>query len=195
MNIALARAQGDWIYFLGSDDCLYSNNVLSSVFISEYVQFDVIYGDVVSNQLGGRYAGPFTAEKLYSQNICHQALFARRTLFFRFGAFNTDYKIAADWEHNLRWFLNPSVSVRYIDLIISRYADFGLSSNSPDHLFDYDKDLLFIFWGRFGLPFSFKWTLLFRALAKAIRRRNLGLCFSTLLYLRYLVVPSSQLMR
>lgn len=187
MNLALDRAIGQWIYFLGSDDYLYSVNTLSSV--SKYLKepFDVIYGDVYGEQFNGRYAGPFTAKLIYEKNICHQSIFVRFDLFKRLGYFNECYRIAADWEYNFRWLLNLEVQSLYIDLVIAYFSDSGISSNSCDQVFDTDKPFLYIRYGRSSLPFNIKLALLLQQVKLGLRRRKPKLLVSSIKCLLYLI--------
>lgn len=195
MNIALKRALGNWVYFLGSDDWLYSHNVFSTILNAEDNHFDVIYGDVLSNHLGGRYAGRFTTDKIFDQNICHQALFLRRSLFSAYGFFNTNYKIAADWEHNLRWFLDPSVRVTYTNMIVACFSDYGVSSSSCDYLFERNKTFLYIRYGRHSLQPFLKLSLLIKSLYYILRRRQFRILLPTLVAFRYVLYPVRTIIR
>lgn len=187
MNKALVRAIGKWIYFLGSDDYLYSLNTLSSVAHFLKDPFDVIYGDVYRDKYNGRYAGALTPKTIYDQNICHQSIFVRQNLFKRLGFFNERYRIAGDWDFNFRWLLNLDVKSAYIDLVIAYFSDSGVSSNFYDQVFDTDKPFLYIKYGRFSLPFNIKSKLLFDQLRFGIRRRRPKILLSTFRCLRYLL--------
>ena len=139
MNKGIRWAKGKWILFLGSDDFLYSDNTLNEI-QKELPGFDVLYGNVVSSRFNGIYDGEFTKEKIYQQNICHQAILFNKSVFKTIGLFNTKYKSHADWDHNLRWFLSPRVKHKYIPTIISNYADGGYSSTVDEVFF---KDIKF----------------------------------------------------
>ena len=105
MNKGIKMASADWIYFLGSDDSLFSNDTLLSV-KNELDGFNVIYGNVARKCYSGPYDGEFTQEKIYHQNICHQAIFLNKRVFKVIGYFNQKYKCHADWDHNLKWFFS-----------------------------------------------------------------------------------------
>jgi glycosyltransferase involved in cell wall biosynthesis len=136
MNKAIAKATGEWLFFMGSDDSFYAETVLEQIAneipISE---IDAIYGDVYSDRFNGRYAGEFTVDKLIKQNICHQALFMHRRLFDKIGTFNLKYKSHADWDHNIRWFFRSSIRKKYVDIVVANYADGGYSSMNFDKAF------------------------------------------------------------
>ena len=186
MNLALDRAIGQWIYFLGSDDHLYSRNTLSLV--SHFLKdpFDVIYGDVYGDQFNGRYAGPFTTKLIYNKNICHQSIFVRLSLFKTLGNFNERYRIAGDWDYNFRWFLSLDIQSVYIDLVIAYFSEAGVSSNSYDQVFDSDKPFLYIRYGRCSLSFTTKAKLLLQQACYGLRRRKPKILLATVSCLRYL---------
>jgi glycosyltransferase involved in cell wall biosynthesis len=173
MNKALKHVRGSWVYFLGSDDQLFEATTLESVSKSLIEDVDVIYGDVYSQSVGGRYDGRFSSFKLLHKNICHQSIFIHSSAFHKIGYFNLDYNICADWEHNMRWFLDYSINVIYIDQIIAIFSDGGLSSTSFDHYFDSQKPFIYIYHGRKTLPILTKISLLFNKFLVALRRRNL----------------------
>jgi hypothetical protein len=75
---------------------------------------------------GAIYDGPFTVEKLFTKNICHQAIFYNSQLFKRLGLFNIEYKVCADWDFNHRCFAN--VTTHYFDLIIAKFMAGGQST-------------------------------------------------------------------
>lgn len=106
MNIAVAKATGEYIFFLNAGDCFCDENVLkrTSDFI-ESNRADMVYGNVIhisKEKECVRKYGRICSKKLYFLSgdcICHQALFAKKILF---GAkkFDIKYKVCADkdWE-------------------------------------------------------------------------------------------------
>lgn len=149
MNKGMRLAKGKWLYFLGSDDELNSNNVLEKVFnvINYNKEICVLYGNVQFNNglpfwanNNKTYDGEFTFEKLMDQNICHQSIFYKREFIFcNKLSYSLKYPICADWDFNLRAWLKSSFI--YIDLIIANFNDGGLSSIQTDNFYK-DKDWL-----------------------------------------------------
>ena len=160
MNKGIGLSKGDWLYFMGSDDSFYSNEVLKDIFSNlDNCTNDIIYGNVVSNLFSGKYDGCFYETKLFEKNICHQSIFVKKTVFNEIGYFDVKYKSCADWEHNLRWFLNNKYSKKYLDLVVANYGEGGFSSNHIDYEFKKDKELKFIQYGNKSLPQKFKINL------------------------------------
>lgn len=145
MNKGVLLAKGTWFYFMGSDDSLYERTTIEQFLNNaELKNNDFIYGDVYSTRFKGRYDGLFSHSKLINQNICHQAIFFRKSIFTKVGKFNTKYKVYADWDHNIRCFFSSKVSNAYLYQIIANYADDGYSSNQIDEVFKKDKNFLLL---------------------------------------------------
>ncbi|HEX4849989.1 MAG TPA: glycosyltransferase, partial [Puia sp.] len=95
MNKGISLAEGEWLYFLGSDDKLHQSSVLQR--ISENLKDSncrIIYGNILGSH--GKYDGYFDYDKLLENNISHQAMFFHREVFDRVGVFNTKYRTHAD---------------------------------------------------------------------------------------------------
>jgi glycosyltransferase involved in cell wall biosynthesis len=145
MNKGIEFAKGTWLYFLGSDDNIYDDNVLSNLYQElKNTKSKVIYGNVkISGDTdwakdGEIYAGEFNIDKILKQNICHQAIFYHKSVFEKCGKYNVNYNICADWDLNLKCF--SYFEPKHIDMIIAMFYGGNTSSNnSKDHLFGKDK--------------------------------------------------------
>ncbi|MEI7736809.1 MAG: glycosyltransferase family 2 protein [Ferruginibacter sp.] len=171
MNKGIAKSKGQWLYFLGSDDRLFDASVLEQVkhFAEQEPEIAVLYGDVYSTRFNGRYAGPFTIDKLYRQNICHQAIFLKRTVFDITGEFKLQFKSWADYDNNIRWFLNKRLQKKYIDILVADYADGGFSSGVTDEVLTEKKAELFLHYRTEKFDPSFRAMLL---LSSAIQKKK-----------------------
>lgn len=153
MNKGIKVSNGKWLYFLGSDDYLYNDSVLSSIHTHiENMTPDVIYGNVVSPIFSGKYNGKYDYAKIYKENICHQAIFFKKQLFDKIGPFNLKYKILADYDHNLKWFLNKKTKIVYIPDVIANYDSKGISTLNEDFLFSQDRAYNYIIYGLWSVP-------------------------------------------
>ena len=130
MNKGIAKAHGEWLYFIGSDDWLLDNKVLQSVFSLGIDKYDVVYGDVESD-LSEKNKGEWTLYTL-EYNRCHQAIFYRKTIFDKIGNYTLKYKIGADHDLNLKWFLNPEINNVFINQKIAHFSTGGFSKEQGD---------------------------------------------------------------
>jgi glycosyltransferase involved in cell wall biosynthesis len=133
MNKGIDQAKGQWLYFLGSDDTLFSNDVLEKIFVPANTKdTDVLYGQVWLTHRHQLHLGKFDAEKMVFRNISHQALFIRKTVFDTLGKFDLKYAICADHIFNVRWFFDPAFRNRYVDVVVAKFGQDGISSQKDD---------------------------------------------------------------
>lgn len=133
MNKGINLANGEWLYFLGADDRLVSENVLERIFMqnNDY-EADFIVGNILiqsTNKYINYSQVKFDTWFCISENVGHQALFTHQNTFHKVGKFDTSYKLSAD----NRFFyqaLRAGANYRYIDVDIAYFAGTGISSLS-----------------------------------------------------------------
>ncbi|MGG1518919.1 glycosyltransferase family 2 protein [Paenibacillus oryzisoli] len=134
-NKGVRMAEGEFIYFLNSDDYFYDNQVLAVV--AEKIassDFDFVYGLVegIDENLNFRYTTgkPMTIEDFKAgQTYPHQGFFARRSLFEEYGSFDEKYVIVADLDFMIKCFLDEKKTSLYIDKIITCFRLGGTSND------------------------------------------------------------------
>lgn len=137
MNKGLAMATGDVIGFLNSDDFFSSADVISRVaeaFAS--TELPVVFGDLVFvdsldlKKVARYYSVPGFKPWWLRFGIMppHTATFLRREIFEKYGNFQIDYRIAADYEHFVRIFWKHGVQYQHIPLLVTRMRSGGVSS-------------------------------------------------------------------
>jgi glycosyltransferase involved in cell wall biosynthesis len=188
MNKGIGLCSGEWLLFLGSDDTLYDREVLGKIatVINGKKIVDVVYGNVFSTRFNGFYDGVFTPEKLLRQNICHQSVFFKKSIFNSTGTFDLKYRSHADWDHNFRWFFSKEITNKYVDIIIADYGDGGFSSTNPDHLFYQDKYLKYIYYGHRSLTFKQKSAILKSQFLESVKYRDYKKMLAVMLHVPYI---------
>lgn len=154
MNKGVRFSSGEWLFFLGSDDWLYDNHVLQTV--AQYMDenIDVVYGEV-SSDAWDELMGEWTYDTLWC-NRCHQSIFYRRVFFEQGNKYNIRYKVWADFDINLRWFLSRKYKSRYIPVVVSFFSTGGYSEKKTDVYFLKDFGMLVIRYGFWTVPTDLK---------------------------------------
>ena len=137
MNKGIRHAQGDYLIFMNSGDSFYDNEILNGVF-SLNPQEDVLYGDWIQlfkdrNQEFKIYAPKeFSLYFIINDNICHQAIFVKRSLLQQKG-YDERYRLYADWAKWIELTLQ-GCSFRYVPFTICYYEMGGLSCQLTEYI-------------------------------------------------------------
>lgn len=139
MNKGLKMATGDVIGLLNSDDFFTSEDVLEQVArtMDADKAIDAVYGDVHyvhSDNL--KKCTRYYSSRLFSRSLmrlgfmpAHPSFYCRRELYGRYGMFNLDYKIAADFECLLRMIYIHRIRIKYMPLDFVTMRAGGASSS------------------------------------------------------------------
>ena len=94
MNKRIDKSKGEWLYFLGSDDELYDEKELENIFTEISVgDYDFAYGNALFLKANTICFGEVNRKRLMTEtNICHQAIFYKKTLFERLEKYNLEFK-------------------------------------------------------------------------------------------------------
>ncbi len=147
MNKGIRKANGEWLYFLGSDDWLITPETLRSVFSVDIDSYDVVYGDVESVQLAPEHGGEWSLSTI-EYNRCHQGIFYKRKVFKELGFYNLDYPVLADFDLNLKWFFSKKIKNKYIPITVAHYSEGGFSYDQSDIAFNKNLSYLELIRGR-----------------------------------------------
>lgn len=139
LNRGIARARGDVIGLMHSDDYFASPNTLGKI-ASAFAEGEVdgIYGDLdyVSARDPDRVirqwrAGHYTPDKLVRGWMPpHPTLYLKCEVFKRFGFYDTTYRISGDYEAILRWLVKGRIRLAYIPEVLVKMRLGGASNRS-----------------------------------------------------------------
>ncbi|MXU64402.1 glycosyltransferase family 2 protein [Oceanomicrobium pacificus] len=127
LNKGIAQASGDVVGFLHSDDYLAHPGVLSRIaeaFSDPAVE--AVYSDLDyvsqsdTSRIVRRWAtGPYSPKRLkWGWMPAHPTLYLRRSVYDRFGQFDTGFRIAADYDFILRYFSQTGSGSAYIPEVL-----------------------------------------------------------------------------
>ena len=133
MNIGLAEAVGEYVYFLNAGDALHSPSVLAELHALLATSPDWAFGRV---QIDGPQASVVTPMWDYAKETGtffsrglfppHQGTVVRRAVLSSVGGFDTSYRIAADYAAFLR--LSQVSDPLVTDLLLADFQEGGAST-------------------------------------------------------------------
>ena len=149
LNKGISHSTGDVIGFLHSDDVLANETVLQRVaerFLSSGA--DAVYGDLqyvkasdTSYVVRHWRSGEFSRSKLGRGWMPpHPAFFMRRSLYESLGAFDTQFRIASDYDSLLRYLSHPSINVAYIPEVLVKMRVGGACNGSLKQIIRKSKE-------------------------------------------------------
>lgn len=133
MNKGVASCHGDWILFLGADDVLAGEDVVSTAVgeLNVYRNFHgeyptLLYGNVLYDN-GVFFKSRVSVLLLLHNTVHHQAAIYRADLFKEF-TYDTSHRAISDYELNLLIY-NKKLPTLYLDKVVCRCSHGGASSN------------------------------------------------------------------
>ncbi|WP_121357504.1 glycosyltransferase family 2 protein [Flavisolibacter nicotianae] len=133
-NKGLQRAKGEWILFIGTDDYLRPDALFHyNVFLQKQDMAGVLYisskVQIVSPEgVKKRVFGwPWQWQEFrYKPVVAHPGSLHHRSLFEKYGVYNTGYQIAGDYELLLR--PKEQLNARFLDAVTVDMTDGGVSN-------------------------------------------------------------------
>ena len=130
MNKGYTNSSGDFLLFIHSDDYLLSKDSLFEASkwlddIHEIYSFNIKFG----NELASRIYTPrgFNPWMYFKFGLLHQGVLCHRNVFEKYGNFDTQFKLAMDYDFFLRAYKN-GVKLKSCPYILSFMRDSGVSS-------------------------------------------------------------------
>lgn len=143
MNKGVSLATGDVIGILNSDDLFYSKNTIKNVlkYFIEDEKIKILYGNIIFfNSLTGKVTRFWKSKSYYKSffehgNIPpHPSVFIKKEIYSK-NKFNTNFKIAADYEFLLRLLKKTNITSKYINENIVRMREGGISTTAKNLFF------------------------------------------------------------
>jgi glycosyltransferase involved in cell wall biosynthesis len=161
LNKAVNRTTGEVIGLLHSDDLYPNTQVLTQVATAFEKGVDGVYGDLnyvmehdIKNVLRLWKSCTFDPALLHKGWMPpHPTLFLRKAIYEQVGEFDTQFKIAADYDFILRVFAKPEYTYTYLPRTLMLMRQGGASSKLSNLLAKSKEDLRVM--RKNGLPFPF----------------------------------------
>tara|TARA_Y100001980_G_C14556136_1_gene346578 strand:+ start:7425 stop:8165 length:741 start_codon:yes stop_codon:yes gene_type:complete len=139
LNKGLNISSGDIVGFLHSDDTLMPHSLSSVVSrFNEYNGTDIVYGNIdyvsknnPTNIVRKWRSGDFNLTKLRNGWMPpHTATFIKRDIYSKYGFFNTEFSISADYEILLRFLYERKVPATHLDEVLVKMRLGGESNRN-----------------------------------------------------------------
>ena len=139
LNKGINVATGDVIAFLHSDDLYYANDIIQNIvnIFMNNSSIDGVYGDLIYTQKEDTSKVlRYWKSKDFEEGLlekgwmpAHPTLFLKRNVYEKYGDFDLDFKIAADYDFMLR-VLSAGIKVKYIPRVLYKMRVGGESNKS-----------------------------------------------------------------
>lgn len=146
MNKGTRFAQGEYCLYLNSGDFLAADDVLEKAFSYNFTE-DIVCGiclDFDSKRewlkVPPRNISLFT---FLRGSLPHPTSFIKRELLLRLGGYNESYRIISDWCFFVDATIINSCSYRTLDLVLTKFNSYGISTNSGSLESDKRREYLY----------------------------------------------------
>lgn len=171
LNKGVSIANGDIIGILHSDDVYSSYNILQQIInLFEKTNCDGVYGDlnfVKNGQIIRKWRSKKINPSLLNTGWMppHPTLFLKKEVFEKHGFYDTNFKIAADYDFILRIFKDDKLKFEYLPMVITNMSIGGVSTSGFRNLVIKSyEDYLVLKKNKMKLPF----LILFRKIVSKI---------------------------
>ena len=141
MNKGIGMAQGAYVQFLNSGDCLASDNVVERMLeaLEKNGRPGILYGNMIKLKPDGsreRDKGPEGRQIIfidfYTGTLNHSSAYIRKGLFDKYGLYDENLKIVSDWKWYLQTIILGEEIPAYADIDVTLFDMTGISmTNLP----------------------------------------------------------------
>ena len=133
MNKGVQVSTGDYIEFIGSDDCLCSYDIVAKVAKEMDDETDIIsfpvytVDEVYCTEQFSDNSFAIDKKRYHGGMIPHPGMFTRRELLQKY-PFDTKYKIVSDYKFFLLCYYDDDVKFKFVDFPVVYFSHEGISS-------------------------------------------------------------------
>lgn len=134
MNKGIQLAQGEYIQFINSGDCLANDSVTDNMLNALTEETTIFYGNMLKLMHYGilrdkGFAGRQpTMLDFYRGTLNHSPAYIKRSLFDQYGLYDESLKIVSDWKWYLQVIILGNENVKYNDIDVTIFDMTGISN-------------------------------------------------------------------
>ncbi|AQR96993.1 glycosyltransferase family 2 protein [Clostridium saccharoperbutylacetonicum] len=130
MNKGIKYSTGEVIGIINSDDWYEEDAVENVVEMYDSKDESIIYGTMV-NRINNEISriGIANYKELHNCMIGHPTVFVPRSIYDKFGFFDENFRIAADYELMLKFYSNK-VNFKFVNKVIANFREGGISTTN-----------------------------------------------------------------
>ena len=141
MNKGIRMADGEYLEFLNSGDCLVSRDVVASMCKALEVNGNpsILYGNMLKEMMGGRIlrdkcfaGGDITFLGFYTGTLNHSPAYIKKDLFDKYGFYDESLKIVSDWKWYLKAIILGEEKPVYANIDVTLFDMHGISETNKD---------------------------------------------------------------
>jgi len=139
LNKGITNASGEIIGFMHADDIFANNLILEKInLMFENKNIDALYGDLqyVAKENIDKVIRNWKSNEFKSKNIKkgwmppHPTFYVKKEIYDKFGKFNINYKISADYDLMMRFLWKHKINVDYLPEVFVKMRVGGKSNSS-----------------------------------------------------------------
>jgi glycosyltransferase involved in cell wall biosynthesis len=149
MNKGIAKATGDIIGILNSDDIFTDMFVLENIAkFHQENEIDASIGNIIQFNEAGKTVRKYSAKNWNPDKLKigfmppHPSIFFKRELFEKYGNYHLDFISGADYELIVRFFIKHQISWKYSDIKTTAMLTGGISSSGISSYLLISKEIL-----------------------------------------------------
>ena len=131
MNQGIDHAKGEFCLFLNAGDYLLKEGDIDD-FLPYLPKYDLVCGNIlfdgVVDEIAECLPQTISLDFMYFASLWHPATFIRTALFKKFGKYNEEFRIAADYDFFLKLIADGGIKIKTIDNLFAAHQRDGISS-------------------------------------------------------------------
>ncbi len=135
MNKGIRKSTGMWINFMNAGDTFSSSDTIEKMAHNLSDDYMVVYGNVIKCyehykiKDSGIKKMKIDAIDFFLDGINHQTAFIRKSMFDKYGLYDTKYRLASDWQFFMKVVGLGGEKAKYVDLDVALFKMDGASTN------------------------------------------------------------------